>query len=47
MEVAFPWVAGASLSLTAYNLLDKMHREFVGAPEIGRLVLARLTYQIR
>jgi hypothetical protein len=24
-----------------------MHREFVGAPEIGRLVLARLTYQIR
>jgi iron complex outermembrane receptor protein len=47
MEVAVPWVAGASVSLTAYNLLDKMHREFVGAPEIGRLVLARLTYQIR
>jgi hypothetical protein len=24
-----------------------MHREFVGAPELGRLVLARLTYQFR
>lgn len=47
MEVAVPWVAGASVSLTAYNLLDKEHREFVGAPEIGRLILARLTYQLR
>jgi hypothetical protein len=40
-------VAGASVSLTAYNLLDRVHHEFVGAPELGRLVLARLTYQIR
>ena len=47
MEVAIPWVAGASVSLTAYNLLDRVHREFVGAPELGRLVLARLTYQFR
>jgi iron complex outermembrane receptor protein len=47
VEVAIPWVAGASASLTAYNLLDRVHREFVGAPELGRLVLARLTYQIR
>ncbi|HJR52271.1 MAG TPA: TonB-dependent receptor [Gemmatimonadota bacterium] len=47
VEVAVPWVAGASVSLTAYNLLDKEHFEFVGAPEIGRLVLARLTYQLR
>jgi iron complex outermembrane receptor protein len=47
VEVAVPWFAGASVSLTAYNLLDKEHREFVGAPELGRLVLARLTYQIR
>jgi len=47
VEVAVPWVAGASVSLTAYNLLDKEHREFVGAPELGRLVLARLTYQLR
>jgi outer membrane receptor for ferrienterochelin and colicins len=47
VEVAVPWVAGASISLTAYNLLDKVHREFVGAPEMGRLVLARLTWQLR
>jgi iron complex outermembrane receptor protein len=47
VEVAIPWVAGASFAVSAYNVLDKMHREFVGAPEIGRLVLARLRYQIR
>jgi iron complex outermembrane receptor protein len=47
MEVAIPWVAGASFSLTAYNLLDNEHREFVGAPELGQLIMARLTYQIR
>ncbi len=47
MEVAIPWVAGASFAITAYNVLDQMHREFVGAPELGRLVLARLTYQFR
>lgn len=46
-EVAVPWVAGASFAVTAYNVLDRMHREFVGAPEIGRMVLARLRYQIR
>jgi outer membrane receptor for ferrienterochelin and colicins len=47
MEVAIPWVAGASFAITAYNVLDQVHREFVGAPELGRLVLARLTYQFR
>ena len=47
MEVAIPWVAGASFAITAYNVLDQRHREFVGAPELGRLVLARLSYQIR
>ena len=47
MEVAIPWVAGASFAITAYNVLDHMHREFVGAPELGRLLLARLTYQFR
>jgi iron complex outermembrane receptor protein len=47
VEVAIPWIAGTSLSLTAYNVFDKEHREFVGAPELGRLLLARVTYQIR
>ena len=40
-------MAGASFAVTAYNVLDHMHREFVGAPEIGRMVLARFRYQIR
>lgn len=31
-----------TLSLTASNLLDNRHQEFVGAPAIGRLVLVRL-----
>ena len=31
------------LSLTVQNLLDKMHRQFVGAPYIGRLSMLRLT----
>jgi iron complex outermembrane receptor protein len=47
MEVAIPWVAGASFAITAYNVLDHTHREFVGAPELGRLLLARLSYQFR
>ena len=31
------------LSLTVQNLLDRRHQQFVGAPEIGRLAMARLT----
>jgi iron complex outermembrane receptor protein len=38
---AFP---GARVSLTATNLLDNVHREFVGAPALGRLLLVRLGY---
>jgi outer membrane receptor protein involved in Fe transport len=30
-----------TLSLALYNLLDERHREFVGAPEVGRLVVGR------
>ncbi|MFN2383946.1 MAG: TonB-dependent receptor domain-containing protein [Gemmatimonadota bacterium] len=37
-----PWVAGTSVTLTATNVLNKEHREFVGAPELGRLVVLRL-----
>ncbi len=34
----------AQISLSANNLLNNVHREFVGAPEIGRLVVTRLRY---
>ncbi len=31
------------LSLTIQNLLDRKHQQFIGAPEIGRLAMVRLT----
>ena len=39
-----PFQPNARLSLTASNVLDNKHREFVGAPELGRLILARVRY---
>ncbi len=39
-----PALPSAQISLTANNLLNNVHREFVGAPEIGRLVMTRLRY---
>lgn len=36
-----PWQRSVTLSLSATNLFDRRHLEFVGAPEIGRLVVAR------
>jgi iron complex outermembrane receptor protein len=46
VEYRLPW-QGTAVSLTALNLLDKEHREFVGAPEIGRLLLLRFRYGLR
>lgn len=49
VQVRFP-VPGlprASAALTGTNLLDDRHQEFIGAPEIGRLVVAGLTYAFR
>jgi len=40
-----PFAPAATVTLTATNLFDNMHQEFVGSPEIGRLLLARLTYE--
>ena len=42
-----PGLARASATLTGANLLDDRHQEFIGAPEIGRLVVASLTYAFR
>lgn len=36
---------GASVSLAATNLFDTAHRQFIGAPELGRLVLLRMQYE--
>ncbi|MDE0356440.1 MAG: TonB-dependent receptor [Gammaproteobacteria bacterium] len=48
-QVGFP-VPGlprASAALIGTNLLDDRHQEFIGAPEIGRLLVASLTYAFR
>lgn len=42
-----PGLPRASAALTGTNLLDDRHQEFIGAPEIGRLVVASLTYAFR
>ena len=40
-----PSVPGLRIDVSAKNVLGTEHREFVGAPEIGRMVVARLTYE--
>ncbi len=37
-----PFQPDTQVSLAANNVLNNMHREFVGAPEIGRLLLLRV-----
>ena len=39
-----PFQPNTRLELTVYNALDNRHREFVGAPELGRLALGRVRY---
>jgi iron complex outermembrane receptor protein len=39
---ALPVSRGTELALAATNLFDNRHREFVGAPEIGRMVFFRV-----
>ena len=38
--------SGLRFDLTILNLLDNDHREFIGAPQLGRLAMARLTYSM-
>ncbi|MDT8342145.1 MAG: TonB-dependent receptor [Longimicrobiales bacterium] len=40
-----PWAPGASVGLTVTNLFDDAHQEFIGAPQVGRLLLARIQYE--
>ena len=35
---------GLSLAISAQNVFDNRHREYIGVPTIGRLVTSRLTY---
>lgn len=38
------WVHGMRVDMTIQNVLNNEHREFIGAPKIGRLGLARISY---
>jgi iron complex outermembrane receptor protein len=40
----FPGLRGATVSVTGTNLFNNVRREFVGAPEIGRLIMAQLSF---
>jgi iron complex outermembrane receptor protein len=42
VTAALPARRGLSLSVTATNILDNVHQEYVGAPAIGRLVVMRV-----
>ena len=44
ISYALPFRRGTRLSVTANNVLNNLHREFVGAPEVGRLLLLRVQY---
>ena len=35
---------GAMISITGTNVTNNLHREFIGAPELGRLILGRVQY---
>ncbi|HUF11209.1 MAG TPA: TonB-dependent receptor [Rhodothermales bacterium] len=40
------WAPGLRIDVLAQNVLDEKHREFVGAPLIGRFTTARVTYSL-
>ncbi|MFW6202450.1 MAG: TonB-dependent receptor, partial [Gemmatimonadota bacterium] len=40
-----PLAADVTLTVSARNLFNSIHREFFGAPELGRIVLTRLQYR--
>lgn len=42
----FSAIPGLRGNLTIKNVLNNEHREFVGAPELGRLIMGRLTYSL-
>ena len=41
-----PFARDVTLTLSATNVLDNRHREFIGAPEIGRLLLLRVRAEL-
>ena len=44
LSYRLPFQPNTQVSLTADNILNNLHREFVGAPEVGRLLLLRVRH---
>ena len=44
VDVRVPRIPGATVGLSATNILDNKHNEFVGAPDLGALFLMRVGY---
>jgi iron complex outermembrane receptor protein len=40
-------VPGLRIDVLAQNVLNNRHREYIGAPKMGRLITTRLTYSVR
>jgi len=38
---------GLRIDIGVSNALDNMHREFIGAPQMGRMAMGRITYSIK
>ena len=43
---AIPWIPGTGVTLSVLNIFDTMHREFVGAPEMGALAVGKIHYTL-
>ena len=41
------YAAGLRIDLGISNVTDNLHREFIGAPQLGRMGIARVTYSVR
>jgi iron complex outermembrane receptor protein len=47
LSAGYDFGMGLRFDVTANNVFNNQHREFVGAPQIGRLILGRVTYQLQ
>jgi outer membrane receptor for ferrienterochelin and colicins len=43
--VGIPGLRGGRIILTAQNITDKRHAEFIGAPVLGRILISRVRYE--
>lgn len=44
LSYRLPALPGATASVSGTNIFNRLHRQFIGAPELGRLFLVRLQY---